>query len=99
MKFRILERDGGHEFVLQIKRKYWPFWYSARDYAKGLWYSIHPGTQHIYSYYYDSYNKARDCLDQLVQDKLEYEKRKKQKRVIRDEIDMDSEVDKFMESI
>ena len=100
MKFRILEKDAGYIFYIQMKRRFWPFWYSAKDYAVKLQTRVVDYKhRQDFSWSYDTYKIARNDLDVMVENRLEFERRKKVKRIVRDVINMDSEVDKFLASI
>lgn len=98
MKFRILEKNAGNEFYIQIKRKFWPFWYNGYEYGNHIkWKNNHHGAG--FSPMYSNYKDAKDDLDRMTKYQIEFIKRKKAKYVVRDEINLDKDSDKFLESL
>lgn len=95
MKFRIKETQDGHRFEIQYKRKYW-FWIGARDYANHLRYFINDRSNSDFNYFYYTYKEAKADLDKLLGYKTEAYKRKTSNKRIHDEVDFDSEKDRFL---
>lgn len=100
MKYRIVEDNYNKLFYIQCKSKF-GFWNNAYGQCNKVIskLGIKNYPNEIFSHYYLDYNKAKDCFDLIIKSELEYIKRRKKGKIIRDEIDLNKSSDKFIESL
>ena len=94
MKLRIKETENGNTFEIQYRYTFW-FWINAMTYGEEVSRKI--GGKNTYYRLYANYKIAKQAFDLILTDTMEWKKRKKTKKTIHDEINLNKESDVFVE--